>query len=60
MHREYILKNDLVFKMIFCTVNSNGTLIKFLQRIYNKNIVDIEYEPVILEDKYIKTRKKVR
>ena len=54
----YKLKNDLMFKMVFCTKNSKENLIKFLQRIYDKNIVDIEYEPVVLEDKYIRTRKK--
>ena len=46
---KYKIKNDLMFKMIFCTENSKEDLINFLKRIYNKNIVDIFYEPIVLE-----------
>ena len=54
----YKLKNDLMFKMAFCTKNSKDNLMHFLKSIYNENIVQIEYEPFILEDKYINTKKK--
>ena len=34
----YKLKNDLMFKMVFCTKNSKDNLINFLKRIYDKNM----------------------
>lgn len=51
-------KEDPVFKMTFCTKESKYRLINFLRRVYRPDIKDIVYEPIILNEKYINTRKK--
>ncbi len=42
-------KNDIVFKMLFCTEESKDRLLEFLKRIYRRDIKDITYKPVILK-----------
>lgn len=51
------MKNDALFKMIFACENSKSNLLIFLQKIYNPNIVDIDYNPVILPEKHLSNRK---
>lgn len=44
--------------MTFCTKESKHRLINFLKRVYRPDIKDIVYEPIMLNEKYINTRKK--